>query len=197
MNLTNILDLQMRSVLSQLEILSHGSTTSYDSGGGGEVGHVILHDGKSKSQLPPHEYYRDRYDRQDNDIRRQRVIDEARRELNDWRGGEEKRRDLERTRSPLSDAQILDAQILDAEGFSVSEVSTRYRCTETRVRNVRKANARMVGDGSKVLPPADGADVSARVLEIASRGNKLTQRQIAMFARVSQTTVHRILRRAA
>lgn len=179
----------MRGVLAELEMLSHGSTQSWNPSRAGDSDSKLLADDKTKVPDPPHVYWRQRFEEAE-EHKRERVLHGARDELRVWRGyGKQAKKDLP------SDSQILDQRILEAEGWSCAEVALRLRCTETRVRKTRLAADRMVADGVKVVPIADHVEDRERVAQLAERG--LTERQIGLLTKLPKTTIRRILKRAA
>lgn len=70
--MTRELDRAMHQVLIQLELISHGTTASYNPGGGNDDS--VYPPGETQ---PPHITYRCRYQRCCTDIRRQAVIQAA------------------------------------------------------------------------------------------------------------------------
>lgn len=70
------LDREIRQVLAELELISHGTTASYNPGGGHND--PLYPPGE---MLPPHLDYRRRYQRCWTDYQRRNVIDAARKEL--------------------------------------------------------------------------------------------------------------------
>ena len=181
-------DAEMRQLLGELEMLSHGSVQSWNASGSGENDSKLLADGKSVAPKPPHEVWRDRYGLCEHDAQRRRVIEGARGELREWRGyGRQPAKNV------LSDAEILDARILEAEGWLIRDVAIRLRCTETRVRKVRLAKGVSAVDGVKRDPLLVDGGLAVRVRELGLRG--MTERQIRMLTGMATSSIRRVLGR--
>jgi len=122
----------VRSLLAQLELISHGSTASWNPAGGHSEP-AALPFGESR---PPHLTLRDKYLEQDDDAGRTRVVDLMHKELREARGHVDRSQVVGETREQ-EDARILK----EGAGFEADEVARRFNCTPTRVRRLRQAES--------------------------------------------------------
>lgn len=169
------LDQQMRQVLAELELVSHGSTASWDtSGGHAAPGHRILAETNQAVPDPPHVHYRDVYSRCATDDLRTAVLDRAKAELQQIRVRQAANTITEETTAEL-DARIVE---LRRQKWTVKEIALHIRCTETRVRN---------------------ATVTVTTVEIRELAQQdgMTIRSIAMRTGLSKSDVQRRLKPAA
>lgn len=179
-------DQQMHAVLLELMMLSHGSTQSWNaSGRGGE------RDSRPPGEsYPPAEAYRDRYAAASHDVARQRVLHDARDELETWRGHGIRRHAGE------SGQQQEQRMLREGRGFDPQTVAIRFDTNAGRVRKLRVSNGCLPETGEPLpgapVTPIAGPD---RVLELHGQG--CTLRQITTLTGVSKSQVHRILGRVA
>jgi hypothetical protein len=176
----------MRVVLKDLEMLSHGSVTSWDSsGGGGKPGSRLL----VMHERPLHDVFRERWENAKGPTSRRAILEEARRELDQWRGW--LRRDVPAGETPEQEERRL---LQEGKGFDPNAVAQRFRTSATRVRRLRRAAGlnEETGAGHVVTAPDDSPE---RIRELAAQG--MSVRAIAMLTRASKSTVDRVVRRAA
>lgn len=161
------LDAEMRQVLAELALTSHGTTASWNSGGGGDGS--VSPPGESE---PPHETYAADYTEAVDDAGRARVLAAARAEL-----VRIKRRDATFVREET--VAELDERIIEKldQRWTVAEVAISLRCTETRVRRAVRATT------------------TTAVKELSDQG--MTVRGIAMRTGLSKSEVQRRLKDAA
>lgn len=180
-------DRAMQEVLLELMMLQHGSVTSWNPTTSGSRERDPRPSGDSH---PIAEQYAHAYNQATNERARQRVLHEARDELQAWRG-HGTRRHAGETKEEL-ERRILK----DGEGFDAQTVAVRFDTNAGRIRKLRVAKNRSPETG-KLLPGAKDDDRSKpeRVLELHAQG--CTLRQIEMFTKVSKSHVARILGRAA
>jgi hypothetical protein len=174
------LDQAMQDVLLAMTMLSYGSTSAWDSNGGtqGKPGSRIL----VLVDRPLSDVFRERWENANGPTSRRQILEEARRELDQWRG----RADRERPET-LTAQQEENLILEEGKGFDVLLVAQRFRTSATRVRKVRKA-AGMSPDTGELERGSDREEAAA-VLE--SKG--MAQRHIAALLDLSQPTVHRVL----
>lgn len=151
------LERQIRLVLANLELLSHGTTASWNPSGGRSAESSAV--GPPGDSRPPHLIYRARFDKAVSDDERRQVLRQAEDELLRLRGGNHRPAAVSRT-----DAEILADQILEeGRGSTPAEVSQRYRCTPGHVRRVRMHNGRNSETGA-VLDALSLTDQQAMVI---------------------------------
>jgi hypothetical protein len=176
----------MRAVLTELMLLMHGSTTSWNPTTRGTRDRDPRPTGDS---YPVAENYRDQYAQAPGDIARRRVLNEARAELERWRG-----HGTQRHAGETRDEQ--EARILkEGQGFDPQTVAIRFDTNAGRIRKLRVTSGYLPETGEP-LPGIQTKVASAdKVRELAEQG--CTLRQIKILTGVSKSTAHRILGRAA
>jgi plasmid maintenance system antidote protein VapI len=175
------LERQIRQVLAQLELVSHGTITAYNSSGGhaAESGRA-LPPGELK---PPHEFYRQQFAETTGDHDRSKLLEQAQAEL-----GAITKRPI--AIEGLTDAQILEEKILEKDGWSDVDLAKHLRCTSGHVRRVRNSAGKDGVTGELLeLSAVDRSDLAAAM---QTRG--LNQEEIAKRMGISQPTVSRLLR---
>jgi transposase len=156
----------VRQIASELELLSHGATTSFGASGSGVPGSREP-SGESK---PPHLAFLADWDRNGDS-----VLERWNELLKGWKGGGKVRP------AGVSEREIV---LTDGEGFSPDDVAMRYRLTATMVRRWRVQDER---DGETGVPLAK---VRERVR--ALRAQDLSYRQIAERLGRSKSQVERV-----
>jgi hypothetical protein len=184
---TDDLDQAMQDVLLAMTMLSYGSTSAWDSNGGtqGKPGSRIL----VLVDRPLADVYRERWENANGPTSRRQILEEARRELDQWRGW--LRRDVPAGETPEQEERRL---LQEGKGFDPNAVAQRFRTSATRVRRLRRAAGlnEETGAGHVVSAPDDSPE---RIRELAAQG--MSVRAIAMLTRASKSTVDRVVRRAA
>lgn len=169
----------VRLLLSQLELLSHGSTASWNPAGG-HTEPAALPFGEND---PPHLRLRARYLAADSDEARTRAVNMMNKTLREFRGtGVDRSKVVGETREQ-EDARI----VREGNGFTADEVALRFNCTPTRVRRVRLAAGR--DDVGREPARPDATDVPA-VEAVRMRSNGMTIRQIAFALSVPKSTIN-------
>lgn len=166
---------EMRQVLAELELLSHGGTTAWDAAGGGKAG---SREPQGESR-PPHLVWRDRFKHADlSDL--PRLVGLARQDLAEWR-----------TRvAPIPDVSVsLVDLILEKEGWSAADVARRFGVSAAYVCRIRMNHDRDAETGAVAVKAAKLAPLERRrrVRDLKEQG--LTVRQIATLLDVSHPTV--------
>lgn len=183
----------VRLLLADLELLSHGSTASWNPAGGPGNERAALPFGESD---PPHLSLRVKYLEATTDERRRQVVKMMHEAIREFRGF-----GVDRSRVVGETTEQQDARICrEGEGFSAQEVARRFNCTPTRVRRVRLADGRDVDLGRK--PASAEAEANAETGDPAAeaarmRANGMTVRQIAFALGVPKSTVSDWLKAAA
>jgi hypothetical protein len=158
---------RVRILLAELELLSHGSTQSWNATGGGESEGGTGH--PPGDQHPPHLELRKLYLQQGSDQGRASVEKEMRSTLAEYRGtGVDRTRVVGETRKDES-LRIIG----EGEGFTPQEVALRFRCAPTRVRRLRLAAGRDAVLGHEVEQepaPVDHASAIAAARRMAGHG---------------------------
>ncbi len=174
----------VRVLLAELELLSHGSTQNVRPapGGQGAEGRVFP-PGESR---PPHVELRARYVACRSDRGRREVIAAMGAALKEARG-----LDVDRSRVVEETADELAARIVKTgEGLRVAEAALIFRCTPSMVRRARLAGECEAEFGKPLAPvrvdPQERAD-RAEVLRLRSVG--LSVRAIALSTGVARSTV--------
>lgn len=181
----------VRALLAQLELISHGSTASWNPGGGHSEP-AALPFGESR---PPHITLRERYLEQADDEGRARVVKDMQRELEHARGYVDRSHVVGETRH-----QETLRIIKEGEGFTPAEVALRFRCTPTRVRQVRLAVGRDAELGRETEPDATAdPDDETTAIEAALRMKRrgMSVRLIGMELGKPKSTINDWLRKAA
>jgi hypothetical protein len=175
------MDHEMRSVLAQLELLSHGKTQSFNATARGES-----ETARPFGELnPPHEEFRERWNGAPAE-RRPEVLKEAREALDTWKGI-----------GRAQEAQEWDEEgwiIDDGEGLSPVECAWRFNTSAQRIRKVRVAKGREAEFGKEPRVP-ERDDLDGKVLELFGKG--MSTRAIALIVRKPKSEVQRIKQRAA
>lgn len=171
--MTTTQDRAIRHILAQLEMISHGSITAYNSAGGNDSEHP---GGKRPAgdSCPPHDRYREQYVAAKTDSARSAVIDAAQCELRALRKAAAPSKPIEPETEAEFDAR---AQQLLAHGWEVEDVARAMKCTPTRIRRAATA--------------CKHPDVHA----LAAEGKSV--RGISISTGLSKSEIHRILKRAA
>lgn len=180
-------DCLMRQVLTELAMLMHGKTQSWNSTGGKDVDRDPRPNGDS---YPIAEAYAHRYALARNEVSRRIILSEAREELRQWRGHGTKRHDGE------SRVQEEARMVREGKGWTVEAVAQAFNCTPTRVRRACLEHGVLI-DYLGILGERVDEDATARA-ERAARMNAdgIKQEEIALQLGVSQATVSRLIRNA-
>jgi hypothetical protein len=181
----------VRVLLAQLELISHGSTASWNPAGGHSEPSPLPF-GES---APPHLVLRERYLEADDDAGRSRAVEAMRRELKHARGYVDRSHVVGETRHEET-LRI----IKEGEGFTPAEVSLRFRCTPTRVRAVRLATGRDAEAGRLIEGenPNPGDDVeAAKRAAVRMKQHGMSIRLIGMELGKPKSTISDWLRDAA
>lgn len=169
----NSLTTAERQVLADLEVCSHGTTSSYQP--------VATKSGAASKDPPsadgPHIRYKSQLLATDDPDRREAILRNARDELREHR-----RRCAPQVESTESSYE-LDTRITKklTEGWTVSEIALACRVTPTRVRQAAASGKTTKEDRS--------------IRTLAEQGHSV--RFIAMRLGIAKSTVHDSLRRAA
>lgn len=181
------LEREIRQVLIDLELISHGSISAYNSSGGGhgENEHAI----PPGENRPPHLYWRECFSDTNDETHRRTLLKAAQAELSTLR-----RRPKPTTEAQImSDKEIMEERILrEGSGWTASEVARTFRCSIGFVRKTRLHNARDTETGAALLD-LTMSDRQVMVLRLASV-EKLSQKQIAERMGISQQRVCQLLR---
>lgn len=178
-------DRDMRQLLAQLELLSHGSVQAWNRSAKGEPTQVLPF-GESN---PPHLYFRDVYTRQITDHGRGEVIGRAREELKKLQG-----REVDRSHVQEETVEELNERIVKrGEGFSVEEVASRMGVAPSQVRRARVAAEVSLLDGK----PTDDRLESPKERAQRMKAHGYTERQIGLILGKPQSTINYWLRKAA
>lgn len=157
----------IRQVLAELELISHGTTASWNPAGGTDSDRDPRPRGGELD--PPHDRYRRRYLNATTDTERANVLHAARAEL-----AAITRRQAREVREET--AAEFDARAREklAEGWTVQQVADHMRATPTRIRR------------------AQAGASEADVLAFAKQG--MSVRYIALRVGIPKSTVQRLLR---
>jgi hypothetical protein len=171
---------RVRILLAELELLSHGSTQSWNATGGGESEGGTGH--PPGDQHPPHLELRKLYLKQSTDEGRASVEKTMRATLKEYRGTAVDRSCVVGETREQENDRILRT----GEGFTADEVARRFNCTPTRVRRLRLAKGRdTLGHkpgGSFVSPTSD---------EECEREARRMKSQLGMSVRAIALALHR------
>jgi hypothetical protein len=131
---------EFRSILSQLVLKPHMWASGLERQGGQQP------DTKAPTgdRDPPEEQLRRRWEASRSTAHRQRVLAEAREELESWKPREWQSEDEARP-DPLV-ASVVE----DGEGYSVAEVAARFRMTERVVSKIRAQAGVRADDGRSI-----------------------------------------------
>jgi hypothetical protein len=198
------LDREMHQVLAELEMVSNGRITAYNSAGGGDNDETVLP--PTGDDSPSHLHWARRYGppfhtctpdcehrerSAADDGERQAVLDEARADLQKTRRGEH------RAVADLDDPETARVDLLKStRGWKPEDVE-RHHFSHPPARLVRR-NRQAAGlnvETGEELANSEGADVRRRVAELEEAG--WTERGIAMKLKIHKTQVRRYLGRAA
>lgn len=172
----------IRQVLAELELISHGTITNYN---------PSMSIGEKADPRPPggsgaeHIFWRHRYEQASTDDGRRKVIREAREEL------DKLRRQEPSTRSAGETTLERNVRIVkEGEGFSARQVAIHFNCGERDVRKARMAAGR---------EPELGKQVSSRPQEKAEKARELigqgvSTREASRILEVGQTQIMRWIR---
>lgn len=175
-----IIPQHVRLLLAELELISHGSTQSWNSAGGAHGDNTaVLPYGESN---PPHVYFRDLYLTQTTDEGRQRVVGKICGALREARGHIDRSHVVGETREQ-EDTRIIS----QGEGFTADEVAHRFNCTPSRVRRARLAAGRSQHDGKPTQGSLTVTDGRIEALRMKEQG--MSVRAIAMVLNTPPSTV--------
>lgn len=189
------LDRQMRCVLAQLELVSAIPAVNYDAshgseesmGGGrppGDYGYRQFSDWYGPPFAP------DTPGSCKNDQDREQCVKAAQAELEHLRKGQTIQ--LE----PEHPDHVRERLLRETEGWSLKNVATsHWRIAPGMMRRYRVAAGLDAETGRIPELIENGLDLASRARVLNRQG--MSQRQIAMILRVSQPTVHRLIRKAA
>lgn len=186
------LETRMRDILLRLAMTSNGRTSAFDSSGGGTPDYVLVDDkgrGKLARGDAPHLYYAYAWDAAGDDHERERVLTDARDELDHIL-----RSHADRTASESRadrDARIVREGI----DWSARDVATSFRCGIADVHKARAAAGREIEYGQ---PRKNGrelprAELNAEILRLHRQG--LSQDQIAGALNIVRGSVRYVLAR--
>jgi DNA-directed RNA polymerase specialized sigma24 family protein len=169
----------MAVILLRLEMLSHGSVTTWNKGSSheGEPDDRMVAMAAARPTFP-HLSWRWLYDRQVNDLEREQVITEASEELESW---------TRRTLPRVEGKSLTEIIVEDGEGYDPRIVAQRFNVDAAFVRRTRLRAGRGTEDGREAQ--VESGDRPTRARELRKIG--LTTRQIAQILTVSQGTVMR------
>lgn len=181
-----IVSQQIRQVLAELELISHGTTANWAPTGHASEG-AAMPPGESQ---PPHLYWRGQWLRAVDEEDERRVLAGARRELASLRKRSE-------VKVKMETEEELEARIVrEGRGEPVTTVAMAMRCTSTFVRKARLKAGMSVTTGKAPKGIAIGTvDQREHAEHMAENG--ATERQIEFVTKLPKTTVRRILGRAA
>lgn len=176
---------EFRQVLADLELTSCAPTQSFNQGG--SHGGFASRDPTTGDNRPPHLYFRGRWDRCESDGARERVLEEAKTELDTLR-----KRTVPVPPTVETDDQFIKRIAKDGEGMTLAEAALHFRCSPGDVKKARRGDARDLGDGRRLglLEPETGPERARRLLKA-----KVSTREIADQLNVSQSQVMKWIRR--
>jgi hypothetical protein len=175
---------EVRQVLAELELLSNGATVRFDpSKSGGHAGSSA----PTGEANPPYLTFRTRFEACGSARETLVVLDAARAEL----------RALKCRTVPvvgLDGEELLRRQILeDHVGSTAADVAVVLYCTPSKVRKIRAGEGLEPDSGLPLLDLSEGEVERAR----RYAGQGVSERDIARFLCRSQSSVRRLLGRAA
>jgi hypothetical protein len=187
------LTLEMQKILFKMRwLIPWGATASYSSDGGGvpdsrpPAGVNIKNN--CRTELVPFEYWKREWERAVSTSQKERVVSEAKVELEQWEGGE-KRALKSRAAVPESTEEFEDRLAAEVnKGWTVNEVALAFHTTPRIVKRAVAASA------SRQAKPETG-DRNEKVLELVAR--ELSERQIAFMTGASRGTIRRAMGKAA
>jgi transposase-like protein len=160
----------VRQIAAELELLSHGATTSFGASSSGVPGSRE----PSGESRPPHLQFL-----ADWDTKGDAVLERWNETLKSWKGGGKVRP------AGVSEREIV---LTDGEGFSPDDVAMRYRLTATMVRKWRR-EAGLHEESGK------GESIAAQAKRLRAEG--VPVRQIAAQVGTHPTQVQRWTKEAA
>jgi transposase-like protein len=160
----------VRQIAAELELLSHGATTSFGASSSGVPGSRE----PSGESRPPHLQFL-----ADWDAKGDSVLERWNETLKSWKGGGKVRP------AGVSEREIV---LTDGEGFSPDDVAMRYRLTATMVRKWRR-EAGLHEESGK------GESIAAQAKRLRAEG--VPVRQIAAQVGTHPTQVQRWTKEAA
>ncbi len=173
---------EVRQLFAELELLSHGTTQSWNSTGSHTTDRAIIPPGESK---PPHVTFRLSYLAASSDSARSLVVKEAGEELERFRG-----HGIDRSHVVGESQEQQNARLLkEGAGEPPSRVALVFHCTPTRVRRLRLAAGFNTETGRPTTPVATDLAVEARRLRDAG----MSVRAIALALGKPKSTVHDLL----
>lgn len=188
------LPLELRQILAELELLSHGTTANLAPTGAASDGEG---DGCPPGERwPPHLKWREQWEGATDDDGRRAVLRGARAELHALTHRAEVKVRGE------TEAELEERIVKDGAGWSVEEVATRMRCTPTFVRKARLKDGKSIKTGEDPASARPVAAVQPTTSEQRERIRRLahlecSERTIAAQVGVSKSTVRRIMGKAA
>jgi hypothetical protein len=182
------LDGRMHVVLTALELISSGTTQTYNASGVGD----------GDSERPPgcngaeHVFWGEQYKRARDDLERSSIIRAAEAELEQLRG-----RGINANRRPAETDDQRKTRILDeTESIRPEEVAlSRYRVSARTLRKWRREDGRNPETGMTVTERLSPMDRRRRVRELVAEG--LNREQIARRLGEHPMTISRDLKKAA
>lgn len=185
----SVIPSHVRLLLAELELLSHGSTASWNPAGGQGGDDAPAPFGE---QRPPHVEMRAAYIAETTPDGQRRVVGRMHAVLREYRGV-----GVDRSLVVGESRDDEDRRICrEGEGFTLDEVALRFRCTPTRVRRARIAEGRDVVFGRR--PDSAAAAIEDPAGEARRmKANGMSERQIAFALGQHRTTVSRWLKKAA
>lgn len=163
---------EMRKVLAELELLSHGKATSWNASGTGKA------DSRPPSGegFPPHVEFRLQFEADPSWV----VVEEARAVLKAWR--------VRQAPASGDDSSEDDWILDDGEGFTAEEVAKRFNTTPSRVRLVRTRKDRDMEMGLST-----NGRPAPKLRDLVEQG--LTARQIEMLTGTARSTAQDAINR--
>lgn len=185
------LDHAMRRVLGRLAVTSNGTTTSWDSGGGGDADSRPPSSGDA---LPPHVRFANaygppfapatgRFRQADDDAARERVLGDARGELEA----------VSRRTAPVVVGETLEQRnvrvLEDGTGWTVLDVANHFRIGHGEVIRLRLAAGREPANGTRTKPVTEDV-IELRTRARSMRAARMSIGQIALLLGRSKSTIH-------
>lgn len=183
----------MRDVLLQLEMASNGSTSTFDSSGGGTPDYVLIdEDGRPRFGVDdaPHLYYRAKWNAAGDDDARTAVLTAARKTLDSIR-----RSHADRTAAETKE-QLAHRIVNEGEGWPARDVANSMRCGIRMVWASREAAGRDVEYGK---PQTNGRELSRderNAVILRMHRQRMSGHQIAAALNIERSSVRYVLARA-
>lgn len=174
---------EFRQILAQLELLSHGSTQSWN-----KTAQAADRDQRPGGEaFPPHEQFRIDWYCATSDEARVDVLEAARRYLKEWKGQKVKKPTATRSQADI------DAEMRSYAGWTPREIARRTGnvITEGMVMTWRKGHTVDPSTGYEVKP----IDKRSKVVQLHHGG--MAQAEIAKVTGVTRQAVSQMLKRAA